>query len=185
MSYRVAKRRPVPPPRSLYRKIQLVLAEARRGEVNSIDELGERVYSRGHFDFTYFVTGAKVVPSKAKSIKRIVRICQRLGFIKMSTGEVTTSGLKATSPDEYDRELRNAIKRVLKELGAPIEDIRKGILDVLIRHKGKKVPSWDVIYNELDLSKNGLARVDFHMYLNLLAAANGIGYCQRKIYLTE
>jgi len=176
------------PPRSLYRKVQLVIDEARKEETNSLEDLVEHISKRGHLDFTYFkvssVGPAKLAPSRLESIRKVVNMCVTLGLVDGENGRLTSRGLKAAdSLDQFNYELRKSINSKLKQMDAPFDEIQKSIIDLLINHKGKVLPTWDIIYQKLEISSEQCRKKDFNTYLNLLSACNGINYSRKKIYL--
>ncbi len=179
-----------PPPRSIYRKIRCVLEEARKRKSDSLEELAEKVFKGGYLDFTYYKPvprgKAKLSPCKLESIERTVNICAEIGLIKINkdeTCELTTRGLRATDPSHFDQALREGLNERLKILEIALTLILEAIMHILIETKWKTVPTWDVIYEEIKPPADKLKRDEFRVYLSLLSACQGIGFCRKKIYL--
>jgi len=176
------------PPRSIYRKIRHVLEESRLEKATDVEDLRNRVLSRGDIDFTYFAlqkgSQDKTPQCKPEAVDRIVDIAVELGLLKRETARLTENGLRAvTGPDGYAGAIREAIKRVLRQKDLPWEGLHGAIGDILAKSRGRVLPTWDVIYTRVSLSPDKLPADTFRMYLGLLSTSGGIAYSQRKIYL--
>jgi hypothetical protein len=178
----------VAPPRSLYRKIQRVLEEARKEKAESKEDLVELISKRGHLDFTYLKSspggGAKPAACKLESIRHIIEMCALFGLMDQEEFRLTPRGLRALeSPTQFDRELRHALLKRLEQIGAPMALIHDTITRLLLDRRGNILPTWDAIYGQLNLSPEKCAKHEFHQYLSLLSACKGISSSRKKIYL--
>lgn len=175
------------PPRSIYRKIQVVLKESRRRKLASRKTLVDRISVAGHTDFTYYDTS---VPGQSQlkdcdhpPIERIVMLCAELELIDADTGRLTTKGMRATDEKDFDRVLSQCVEKALKRLGASVDDLRDVASDLLSRDRLVDLPTWDTIYDRLDLDGGSAVRQKFRIYLGLLSASGGIQFTRKKLYL--
>ena len=177
------------PPRSLYRKIQSVLDEARRGQSGSREGLIDSIESRGYVDFTRYRVKADrtvdVVPCSKEAIARAVDTCVSLGLLDGSTGKPTREGAKASDPSEFEGVMRHALTSGFVVLGAPLSNIRKATADLLTKYDHETLPTWDAIYDRLGVSGGGPHKETFRSYLTLLSLCHGISFSRKKIYLPE
>jgi hypothetical protein len=174
-------------PRSLYRKIQIVLAESRRGRAKSRKDLVEQIERRGHADFTRYRVAedysVHLVPCSPESIDRVVATCVSLGLVDKDTAALTDRGLKAADPQQFDKALRQAIMSTLASLGAPLPQIKQLVSQLLASAGSGPLPTWDALYDGLNLEGGGNIRKTFRSYLSLLAECGGIAYSRKKLYL--
>lgn len=173
----------LPPPRSLYRKIQRVLAEARKGQAGGIAALVAQIDRAGHLDFTRFDTSqdkVRVVPCSIQSIQRVVAVCQSLRLLTQA-GSLTKSGSVAADPARFDAAIRPCIEVRLQEIGAPLARVRKVAAEVLTKSTAAELPTWDGILKRL--ANDVTSPKEFKDLLSLLAACGGIATSRRKIYL--
>ncbi len=177
------------PPRSLYRKIQSVLDEARRGRSGSREGLINSIESRGYVDFTRYRVKpdrtVDVVPCSKEAIARAVDVCVSLSLLDGLTGKLTREGMKASDPSEFDIAMRHALTSGFSVLGAPLSDIRKTITDLLTKYDNATLPTWEAIYDRLAISTGAAHREKFRTYLTLLSLCHGISFSRKKIYLPE
>lgn len=174
------------PPRSVYRKVQVVLKEARRRKSASVDDLVGAIDKRGHLDFTYYSTEsgpAKVIPCERRAIRRIVNMCAFLRFIDESSAQLTREGLRACNPERFDEMMVRAIRRGMRQLGTSVDEVKRVVQDLLVNFDGESLPTWDAIYDRLGCAQDGRAKKRFRTYLSLLSVCNGIRYSRKKIYL--
>jgi len=187
MSNKARSRQPSgPPPRSLYRKIQLVLSEAQRRRTSSVPALIEQIQRRGHVDFTRYRVRpggtVQVVPCSSDSITRVVEICIDLGLLDQSSAP-TGRGKQAVASKHFDPVLRNALEHGLDRLGMPLNAIHAASEQLLRNASTGNVPTWDAIYEHLGGNNNGRIRDRFRCYLALLSVCSGIKFSRKKIYL--
>jgi hypothetical protein len=181
--------RAVPPPRSVYRKIQIILKEARKAKSESIEALIESVRSRGELDFTCCRANEEgvigPVPCSLDSVARVVTVCRDLGLIQDSDGKpkLTADGLKAVDVKYFDGVMRRVLAKALKNFGTPVEAIRKAASDLLSQEGELVLPTWESLYDRLALTEDGRSRENFRIYLGLLAGCQGIDYSMKKTSL--
>jgi hypothetical protein len=178
----------VAPPRSLYRKIQRVIEEARKEKAESKEDLAKLISGRGHLDFTYLKSspggGAKPAACKLESIQHVIEMCVLFNLIEDEKFRLTPRGLRAVeSLTQFDRELRQALLKQLEQIEAPMALIHETITRLLLDQRGSILPTWDAIYEQLGLSPKKCTKHVFHQYLSLLSACKGIGSSRKKIYL--
>jgi hypothetical protein len=175
------------PPRSLYRKIQIVLAEVRKGRNRSGDDLTDQILGRGHLDFTRYQTtqehATELVPCSRESILRVIETCEKLKLVDSVTFKLTPLGLRAADPRLFDEVLRRSVPAVLNQLGIPMSEIRLTIRDMLAKSNPHSLPTAEAIYERLVSDGNVRSREEFKSYLSLLGACNGIAFSRKKIYL--
>jgi hypothetical protein len=175
------------PPRSLYRKIQIVLAEAQRGRANSPGQLIEQIEHRGHMDFTRYrpsSTGrVQVVPCSQESIRRVVELCIELGLVKQSCDSLTAIGKRAVSPSSFDQVLRGVLADALETIGTPLKQIDRVIKELLSQYNEAELPTWESIYVHMTAASDNRHKEKFRSYMSLLSACDGIAYSRKKIYL--
>jgi len=183
------RRNPVVPPRSLYRKIQSVIEEARRGRVTSKEDLIEKIESRGYVDFTRYRLGpgraVEVVPCSREAVSRVVDTCVSLGMIDDATGKLTRDGVKASDPSEFEGIMRRLVAQGLSLLDAPLPNISRAITQLLTGYSHETLPTWDAIYERLGISGRRFHKETFRSYLTLLSLCHGISFSRKKIYLPE
>lgn len=187
---RTATDAPVVPPRSLYRKIQIVLAEARASETESIDALIQKIEGRGHLDFTRYEVGkdqkVRVVGCSHGTIEHAIDICAYLELLELrGTGstklvKLTPMGRRATDPKYFNQVVRQAITDALSRSGVSVQRIRQAIGEIFSQCQTDMLPTWDNICRTIGTS---IRPKDFHEYLTLLGAVQGIAYTRKKIYL--
>jgi hypothetical protein len=173
-----------PSPRSLYRKIQRVLSEARKGKARSLDDLRSQIDKAGHLDFTrYAVLKGKttVVPCSVDTIGRVVDMCVTLKLLTDGAA-LTQRGATAARTERFDEAMRLALESRLGEIGAPLATVRTVVRNMLSSGNHDSLPTWDQILRRLD---NAPRRQEFKNLLGLLAACGGIATCRRKIYLPQ
>lgn len=175
-------------PRSIHRKIYLLLEEARRERTRDIAELADNLVKKGYLDYTYFghSSDGKIVPTpcKKESIESVIAICADLDLLEIETATLTSRGVKAVgSLDKYNGVLRESISENLKTRGASVNEIRRMILKIFTGKKGTILPTCDTIYDELGLVQEKCPRNLFRTYLGLLSASGGIHYSQKRIYI--
>lgn len=171
-----------PPPRSLYRKIQRLLVEARKGKPSSREQLLRAIDRAGHLDFTRYasIDGVKaVVPCSRASIERVLDLCVVLGFMG-DDGGLGRSGASAADPERFNNALRSAVEKRLSEIGAPVAKVRDTARRVLAQASGDVLPTIDALSEVLT---EPAKRREFCELIGLLAAAGGISFSRRKIYL--
>lgn len=172
------------PPRSLYRKIHLVLLEARRGKANSPKELSVQIRKRGHRDFTRPQLqpghGVKSVPCSEESILRVVKLCVAIGLIDRLSANLTKAGTRAIDQARFDDVLRHQLTTALSDLGVPLYKIKGLASQALSEGKLESMPTWNSLLSRLSDSVDGRK---FRTYLSLLGACEGISYSLKKIYL--
>lgn len=176
---------PNAPPRSLLRKLHHALSEACRGDCHSVDDLADRLIKRGYLDFTFFdARSGEAIPCSKKASLRAVSLCVTLGFIDNTTARPTPRGLRAAgSREEFNRGLRDALKRELRRIGVPIEDLLDTIRSILKSEAGRILPTWDVLYDKTGAAAKGITQVEFRELLVLLSSCEGIAHSRQKIYL--
>jgi hypothetical protein len=177
---------PIPqsPPRSLYRKIQRVISEARKGKARSIEQLIVNIDKAGHLDFTRYgqVDGRPaVLPCSAETIARVVNLCIALKLLT-EAGALTQQGTIAAQPDQFNAALRPAIESRLAILGAPMSRVRQIAADILAAARHDVLPTWDEMFQRLD---SNVKRLEFKDLLGLLAACGGIKFSRKKIYFAR
>lgn len=174
-------------PRSMYRKIQIVLAEARRDQCHSFEDLVEQIDRRGHLDFSRYQIGqdhsVDLVPCSKESIRRIVDLCDTLGLIDKTIGKLTQSGMRAADSRHFDETMRKSLVDTLERFGTSLQEVKKVISDLLTSCNAKVLPTWDVIYDRIGSPGGKGGKDKFRTYLSLLSACKGITYSRRKIYL--
>src|SRR5688572_12328477 len=123
------------PPRSLYRKIQIVLAEVRRNKHKSEDDLISQIFAKGHLDFTRYKTEPAqetiLVPCSVDSVRKVISVCVSLRLVDSPKIELTTSGLRAVDSNRYDEVIRRSVPLALKSLGTSIEQVKEAISQLL------------------------------------------------------
>ena len=127
-----------------------MLAEVRRKKNDSIDGLVEQIYGRGHLDFTRYQVSedhsTNLVPCSRQTIARVIGICNDLRLVDVSKLELTTMGLKAVDPRTFDEVIRKSVPIALEQLGTPLRTVRQAIVDSLVKHDGRQLPTADVLY---------------------------------------
>lgn len=174
------------PGRSLYRKIRVVIEEARRGKCSSVDDLVDSIIKKAPLDFTYYRVDNQgrvtVVPCTVQSVRRVSSICLDLGLIESESGRLTETGMKAVNSKYFDRVLRQRITGSLAKRGVPVDQINKVIREILETATTEMIPTWDKIRERLSSPPQ---KKTFRSYLTLLSECEGIGYSRKKIYLPK
>jgi len=174
------------PPRSVYRKIQIALSEARRSKADSLQALVTQIRQRGHLDFTCFkvIDGSvETVSCSEGAVFRTVKLCVDLGLIDDTDGRLTKHGMAAADPDKFDKVMRRLLTGALKRFGTPLDGIRGVISDLLANYEANVLPTWEAVYDRLGAPGGNAGRDTFRIYLSLLSACQGIDYSRKKIYL--
>ncbi len=183
---RPANATPPSSPRSVYRKIGIVLAEARRGSAHSLQALAEQILHSGHRDFKRPILTASgrkdSKPCSEESVLRVVSLCVDLGFLSSITARLTSAGIKATASSEFNESLKDALKESLLQKGVSVTKLKKIISDIFSACRADVLPTWDTICERLD---GALDQVTTRTYLGLLASSGGIAFSRKKIYLPE
>jgi len=177
----------MPSERILYRKIQVVLDEARRDQASTLEELAENIQKRSPLNFTYFNVRlgkrAVVEVCKTETIRKTIDICVDLNLINGDTAKLTPWGRKAVDPNYYDSTLRQQLKNALERFDVGVVKIEKTIQKMLAEAKPDRIPTWDAISDEFNLKSRD--REKFHSFLTLLGMCKGITYSLKKIYLPK
>src|SRR2546427_634799 len=106
--------------RSLYRKIEIVVAEAHRTAAASLDQLVMTIGKGGDLDFTCYRANSSgkvtLETCSTQSIRNVGAMCVELGLLDQG-GRLTAQGAKATNSKYFDEILAHAIKRTFQKRG--------------------------------------------------------------------
>ncbi len=173
------------PERSLYRKIQVILDEARKMDHSSTESLVKNILRMGYLNFTYFEVekSGKAVPRtvKKETVKKVIETCIHLDLLTSGTAELTKVGHRAVERDLFNNTLRNQLKKAFRSMGCPVELIFDKSAAILSNRGEMSVSTWETIFRDLSLDSSNKKR--FHEYLNLFALCGGIEYSQKRIFL--
>lgn len=177
----------VPPTRSLYRKIEIVLSEARKGVARSKDDLIDIIRASDHMDFYFYKTDEEghtsTIECSRECVGNVISLCINLKLLEIDTMRPTPAGRKATDPERFAEIIGQRIKERLKELGMSIDAIHDTILKILKQGEGKVLPTADSVFATLGIGKTKKEEDEFRTYLGLLSACGAIKYSRKKLYL--
>lgn len=174
----------VPPRRSIYRKLQIVLAELRKSRSSSEDDLIQRIRKAGHEDFTAYVKG-EPKPCSEEAVKHVLKLAKELRLLDPVTCSLTTKGEKAADLKSFDGVIRRSLQDFLSEMGSPLEKLIALTTQLLSRHSSQTLPTWDVLFERILPDADSRTKKRFQEALSLLSMTGGIRFTRRKIYLPE
>ena len=174
----------MPGDRSLYRKMQVVLDEARSGGHRSLDGLIDGLLAKGPLNFEYRgrdpASGQKRLRCSRNSVTRAIPLCCDMGLVNGETDRLTRSGMVAVDRGRFDDVVAARVADRLDELGVSVKKMEAVITDKLLRASRPILPTSDALYDALGRL---LRECEFRTYLNLLGRCGGIRTSQSRIYL--
>jgi hypothetical protein len=175
---------PSAPPRSIHRKLSVVLSEARAGKTLTIDDLVQRIQAAGHSDFTRYLSEdgrVRVVACSAAVIRRTVHLARELGLLDES-GRLSASGVKAVADvPSFNKTVSRAVEAGMLELGVSSNDLNEQLRDGLARASIDSVPSVDNLVRIF--RAHGADAKLLRRYLQLLSTCGGVATVRKKLYL--
>jgi hypothetical protein len=167
---------------ALYRKIQIVIDIAKKGRTSSVADLSTEIFSKNLINFIYKYldkeTEEEVTRQSLPSINKAIKVCLEFGLIS-ENGHLTSQGIKATDPDNFNAVLSAQIVKFLKSRNVTIQDIEKRINDMF--HSSPPVlPTAKALWESLNPS------IDFNFFsltFTLLANCKKIVAVQNKVYV--
>lgn len=172
------------PPRSLYRKVSIVLAESAKGEAASLDALIRRIMRSNHLDFTRAVAGdggPVLVPCSEAAVQRAVDLCQALRLISPQ-GKIRSEGLQALRPGQLDSVVRRAVSSELERRGWPLSAIDSQA-STLLASNGTALPTVDSVVAGIADGASADERQYLRSLIGLLVATGAIRESRKRLLL--
>lgn len=175
------------PPRSLYRKIGIVLSHAKRSRVSSVDALAVEILAEGQQDFTYFARGARgkieVKACAGPVVRRVVDMAIEMGLLGPN-GVLTDEGRAAAqNDDQFDKAVRQGVAKMLQECGLSLKRIRLESGEMLKAYPQSELPTNRGLYAKVAAAGGSCSVDTFSRLMTLLEHANGLKTSRKKLLL--
>ena len=172
----------MPSERSLFRKIQEVLETVKAEDVDSVDELRDKLAKRHDKMFkTRQYNPEKDTISLRPSVRVIrntVRMCYLIGLIS-NEGRLTDAGRQALDRTRFESVIRYQVRGFLKAQGVGLAQMNRAIAESL-QARPVVLPTSAALWQA---AGSQVPKGIFTRLLTLLSHAGGAESTQRKIYL--
>ena len=176
----------MPSERSLYRKIQELLAVARSVKPNSIEELVDSINANPPDTFRTMQYDARADEMTSQVSLRVIRstinMCTYLDLVETKAerkGRLTAIGREAVRRTRFDAVVADRIRVKMKEGGVDLEKVNKQIV-VGLRSRPPVLPTASVLWKA---GGGEMGRGRFGRLLTLLSYCGDAESSQSKIYL--
>lgn len=172
------------PPRSLYRKIALVVRVAGAGRASSADDLVRTIAEGGHLDFTRPAPGEDgpvLLPCSEATTHRAVELCQTLRLVD-AKGHLTRDGLRALGNERFDEVLARAVTAELDRNGWRFTAIDQATR-ALLATEGSQLPTIDAVVAKILGDADRRTAATLRTLIGLLVATGSIGESRRRLLL--
>ncbi|MBU4288358.1 MAG: hypothetical protein KKI12_09335 [Proteobacteria bacterium] len=173
----------MPSESSIYRKIQVIIEDAKSVNPSSMSNFCDKIKTLGHVSFLarrYDSERDEIIQFiSVRSIQKTLRLCQILGLID-GEGRLTSQGRQAVQKTRFDKIVAEQIRILLQRNGIRLAEINNNISKKLMATP-PILPTCKEIWTEIENEEINYSL--FSRLMTLLGHCGGAHSSQSKIYL--